>query len=116
MDAARADGGQVEGAVDAAGVATGAVVVDVLDLAGDDVGLLECLEEAILCAVALLLDELAPGDDDVAALGVDLENGGADLAADVLADVGGAADIHLGGGQEDGDADVHEQAALDLAH
>src|SRR5262249_27639270 len=39
-----------------------------------------------------------------------------DLLADELADVAGAADRDLGGGQEDGHADVDEQAALDLAH
>jgi hypothetical protein len=36
---------------------------------------------------ALFFDELAPADDDVAALGVDLEDLRLDLAADVLADV-----------------------------
>ena len=35
--------------------------------------------------------------------------------ADVVADIGRPADIHLAGGQEDVDADVDEQAALDLA-
>ena len=36
------------------------------------------------------------------------------VVADVVADVRGAADVDLAGGQEDVDADVDEQAALDL--
>ena len=55
-------------------------------------------------------------DDDVAALFVDLEDLGTNLAADELADVAGATDIDLRSGEEDRHADVDEQAALDLTH
>src|SRR4029079_1046229 len=65
---------------------------------------------------ALLFDELAPGDHDVPALLVDLQDAGADLAADEVADLAGAADVDLAGGEEDRHADIDEQAALDLAH
>ena len=37
------------------------------------------------------------------------------VLADVIADVGGPADIDLAGRQKDVDADVDQQAALDLA-
>ena len=64
---------------------------------------------------ALVLDQLAAADDDVAARLVDLEDLALDGLADVVADVGGPADIDLAGRQEDVDADVDQQAALDLA-
>ena len=63
---------------------------------------------------ALLLDQLAAGDDDVAALFVDLEDDRVDRAADPVADFAGPADVHLASGKEDRHADVDEQAALDL--
>ena len=66
----------------------------------------------LLCA--LDLDHLAAADDDVAPLLVDLEDHGVDVAADPVADLAGPADVHLAGGEEDGHADVHQQAALDL--
>ncbi len=37
------------------------------------------------------------------------------VLVDVVADVGGPADVDLAGGQEDVDADIDQQAALDLA-
>src|SRR5690606_2916732 len=60
------------------------------------------------------LDELAAGDDDVAPALVDLEDHALDVLADVVADVRRPADVHLAGGQEDVDADIDQQAALDL--
>ena len=62
----------------------------------------------------LLFDHLAARDDDVAAGLVDLEDHALDFAADVVADVGRAADIDLAGRQEHVHADVDQQAALDL--
>ena len=61
------------------------------------------------------LDQGPAADDDVAAGFVDLQHQRLDGPADVVADVGGAADIDLAGRQEDGHADVHQQPALDLA-
>ena len=46
---------------------------------------------------------------------VDLQNLAFDLAADEIANVRRSANIHLAGRQEHVDADVDEQAALDLA-
>ena len=66
--------------------------------------------------LALFLEELAAADDDVAARFVDLEDLALDVLADVVGDVGRTADVDLRGGQEDRHADVHEEAALDLAH
>ena len=64
---------------------------------------------------ALVLDQLAAADDDVAPGLVDLEDLALDLAVDVIADVRRPADVHLAGGEKDVDADVDQQAALDLA-
>ncbi len=61
------------------------------------------------------LDQRAAADDDVAAGFVDLQHQALDRAADVVADVGRTADVDLAGGQEDVDADIDQQAALDLA-
>src|SRR5205814_3201923 len=68
-----------------------------------------------LAGLALLLDQLAARDDDVHPLLVDLDDARLDLLADPLADVAGAADVDLAGRQEHRHADVHQEAALDLA-
>ncbi len=115
VDAAPGHIGDVEEAIDAAEVDERAEVGDVLDgaLAGLADG--DFAEEFLLGFAALFFEELAAGDDDVAAFEIDLEDFGIDGAADVFADVGGATDVDLGGGEEDGDADIDEEAALDLA-
>src|SRR5690606_26246209 len=116
VDAAPGHVGDVQQAVDPAEVDERAEVGDVLDRAGDQVALLEGGQELLALLGALLLDELAAGDDDVAAGLVDLEDLGLDVLADVDADVARAADVDLRGGEEDRHADVDEQAALDLPH
>src|SRR5687767_6527703 len=114
IDSAPGHVGDVQQPVDTAKVDERAEVGDVLDGALDDVAELDVVHRLLLQLLALLLDELAAGDDDVAALFVDLEDDGVDRAADPVADLAGAADVDLAGGEEDGDADVDEQAALDL--
>ena len=79
-----------------------------------DLADLQAVERLALQLLALLLDHLAAGDDDVAALFVDLEDDRVDVAADPVADLAGPADVDLAGGEEDGHADVDQQAALDL--
>jgi hypothetical protein len=54
--------------------------------------------------LALLLDQLAPGDHDVAAIRVDLQNRSADVAPDELVDVARATDVDLRCREEDQDA------------
>src|SRR5436305_2326691 len=114
-DAAPAHVGDVQEAVDAAEVHEGAELGDVLDDAAADLAGLDLVEQLLLHLLALIFEELAATDDNVAARLVDLEDLALDGAADVVADVGGPADVHLAGRQEDVDADVHQQAALDLA-
>ena len=102
-------------AVDAAQVDEGAELGDVLDDALADLARLDLGEQLLLHLLALVLDQLAAADDDVAAGLVDLEDLALDGLADVVADVGRPADVDLAGRQEDVDADVDQQAALDLA-
>ena len=114
-DAAPAHVGDVQQAVDAAQIDEGAELGDVLDDALAGLARLDLGQKFLFHLDALIFEELAPADDDVAAGLVDLEDFAFDGLADVLADVRRPADIDLAGGQEDVDADVDEQAALDLA-
>ena len=103
-------------AVEPADVDERAEVGDVLDGALDGVALVEGVEQVVTCGCAFLFDELAARDDDVEAFGVDLEDDRLDGLVDEDADVGRTADIDLRCGQEDGHADIDEQAALDFPH
>ena len=78
VDAAPAHVGDVQQAVDAAEVDERAEVGDVLDDALADLARLDLGEQLLLQLVALVFDQLAAADDDVAARLVDLE----DLALD----------------------------------
>src|SRR5690606_27502384 len=73
-DAAPAHIGDMEQAVDAAEIDERAVLGDVLDRTGDDHALLEVLEGLGLEPVALLLEEHAAREHDVAALLVELDD------------------------------------------
>ena len=58
------------------------------------------VEQLLLLLFALVFDQLAAADDDVAARFVDLEDRARRSPADVVADVARPADIDLAGGQE----------------
>ncbi len=107
--------GDVQEAVDAAQIDEGAELGDVLDDALADLADLDLAEELLLHLLALVLQQLAAADDDVAAGLVDLEDLALDRLVDVIGDVRRPADVHLRGRQKDVDADVDEQAAFDLA-
>src|SRR5262249_34136080 len=87
----------------------------VLDDALADLARLDLAEELLLHLLALVLQQLPPADDDVPPRLVNLEDLALDGLADVVGDVRRPADVHLAGGEEDVDADVDEQPALDLA-
>ena len=61
------------------------------------------------------LDQRPAADDDVPPRLVDLQHEALDGLADIVADVGRAADIDLAGRQKDVHADIDQQPALDLA-
>ncbi len=115
VDPAPAHVGDVQQAVDAAEVHKGAELGDVLDDALADLADGDLVEQLLLHLLALVLEQLAAGDDDVAAGLVDLEDLALDGAVDVVGDVRRPADVHLAGRQEDVDADVDQKPALDLA-
>jgi hypothetical protein len=66
-----------------------------------------------LLLVLLFFEDLLAGDDDVAALLVELDDADFDLGADVAVEVTDGANFDLRTGQERLDADVDSQAALD---
>ena len=94
-DAAPRHVGDVQQAVDAAEVDERAVVGEVLDHALEDRALLEVLEGLLLHLLALLLEEDAAGQHDVAALLVELDDLELELLGDVLVEVAHRADVDL---------------------
>src|SRR5262249_20620090 len=114
-DATPAHVGDVEKAVDAAQVDEGAELGDVLDDALANLPRLDLAEQLFFHLGALIFDELAAADHDVAPGFVDLEDFAVDGAADIVGDVRRPANVHLARRQEHVDADVDEKAALDLA-
>ena len=105
--------GDVEQAVEAAHVDECAVVGEVLDDAGEDAALFEGGEGDRLLGVLLFLEDLLAGDDDVAALLVELDDADFDLGADVAVEVADGANLDLRAGQEGLDADVDGETTLD---
>ena len=102
--------------VDAAEVDEDAEVCDVLDDARANLLFGDLAEETLLEALALLLEELSATDDDVGALGVDLDDARADPLVDEVDRVAGPPEVDLARGEEAADTlHVDDQAALDLA-
>src|SRR6185503_13136896 len=112
-DAAPRHVGDVQQAVDAAQIDERAVIGDVLDHALEDLALGEGLERVLLLLGVLFLEQRLAGEDDVAALLVDLDHPHAQLLAAQRVEVAHRAHVDLRAGQERADADVHRQAALD---
>src|SRR3989449_6544405 len=112
-DAAPAHVGHVQEPVDPAEVDERTVVRNVLDGAREHHALGQHLERVLLLLLALLLEDRAAREHDVAAATVELD----DLGPNRLADHGGQilhrAQVHLGARQERLDADVDGEAALD---
>ena len=115
VDAAPAHVGDVQQAVDAAEVHEGAELGDVLHHALAALAHLQLGQQLGLLLGPLGLDQRPAADDDVPPRLVDLQHDALDLLADVVADVGRAADVDLAGREEDVHADVDQQPALDLA-
>ena len=92
-----------------------AVVGEVLDGAGEDAALFQSGERDRLLRVLVLFEELLAGDDDVAALLVELDDADFDLGADVAVEVAHRTNLDLRAGQECLDADVDGKTTLDAA-
>jgi len=104
----------VQQSVDAAEIHERAVLGDVLDRAGDDHALFEALQGLRLELVALLLEQHAAREHDVAALLVELDDLELEGLADQLVEVAHGAQVDLRARQErlDAAADRDLQAAL----
>ncbi len=89
-----------------------AVVGEVLDDAGEDRALFEGREGDGLLLVLLLFEDLLAGDDDVAALLVELDDADFDLSADVAVEIADGANFNLRAGEKRLDADVDCEATL----
>ena len=107
--------GDVQQAVDAAEIDEGAVIGEVLDRAVENRALFEVLEGRRAPGVLLLFEDLLAGDDDVAALLVELDDADIDGLADVGVEIAHGTDFQLRAGQERLDADVDGDATLDAA-
>ena len=106
--------GDVEEAVHAVEVDERAEVGDVLDHALADLAGLDGVKEGAALLRALLLDELAAGEDDVLPLEVDLEDLEVVGLAHVLVEVLGGLDVDVRRRHEGIDADRDDETALDL--
>src|SRR5690348_5090459 len=105
----------VEQAVDATEVDERTEVGDVLDDAFAHLILLKLLHELLTFARALVLQDHAARDDDVATALVELDDLELELLAEQLVDVRDATERDLGAGEEGVDAhEVDDHAALDL--
>src|SRR5262249_7366815 len=107
--------GDVQEAIDAAQVDERAVIGEVLHDSGEDRTLLQLHEGVLLQRLALLLEQHAPRQDDVAALLVELDDLELELLADQLVEIADRSEVDLRAGQERLDADVDAQTALDPA-
>ena len=107
----------VQEAVEAAEVDKDAVLGDILGLAVHDLAFGEGFKELLTLGVAFLFEQDAPGDDDVAAVAVDLENAEFEGLIDEGVHVRDRTEVHMGAGQEGFHAaDIDGVAALDAAH
>src|SRR5713226_4254586 len=111
-DAAPRHVGDVEQAVDAAEVDERAIIGEVLHDSGEHGPLLQLHEGVLLQRLALLLEEHAAREDDVAALLVELDDLELELLADQLVEVADGPQVDLRAGQERLDADVDGETPL----
>src|SRR5262249_14254768 len=107
--------GDVQQTVNASQIDEGAELGDVLDNASANLARLDFGKQLALHLLALVLEQFAPAHDNIAAARCDAAPLAVDGLANVVAEVGSAANIDLGRRQEDVDADVDQQAPLDLA-
>src|ERR671936_1883163 len=102
----------VEQAVDAAQIDERAVVGEVLHDPGEDRAFLQLLQRVLLQLLALLLEEDAAREHDVAALLVELDDLELVLLADQLIEIADRPEIDLRARQERLHTDVDGEAAL----
>ncbi len=114
IDSPPAHVGDVQQAVDASQVDERAELGDVFHHALAALAHFQFGQELGFFLRPLRFDQRPAADDDVPPRFVDLKHDALNGPADVIADVGGPADVHLAGRQEDVHADVDQKPALDL--
>ncbi len=107
--------GDVQQTVDTTQIDEGTEVGDVLDDTLAELSDFQFAQQVIAIFLALLFDQRPAADHDIASRFVDLENFALHDASDVVGDIVGTSNIDLAGWQEDVDADIDQQATLDLA-
>ncbi len=112
-DAPPAHVGDMEQSIDAVEVNEGAEISDILDCSLADVARGHVREQLAPLFIALLFDQLAPGQNDVLALLVDFDDFKFVAVADELGQVLGRDHIDLRGRQKGLHPDVDEQTAFD---
>jgi hypothetical protein len=105
--------GDVHEPVDAAEVHEGTEVDDAGDHTAPDLALLQGGEELVAELALGLLEELAPREDDVVAVLVELDDLALELLAHVGVEVAHPAHLDQRGGQEAAQPDVEDEPALD---
>src|SRR5207248_5137134 len=105
--------GDVQQPVDAAQVDESAVVGEVLHDARQDGALLQLHQGVLLESLALLLEQDAAAQDDIAALLVELDHLELELLADQLVEIADRPQVYLRARQERLHADVDGKPALD---
>src|SRR5436190_20909368 len=103
----------VEPRVHAINVDEGAAIGQVLDAALDDVAHLYAFEEFLTLLAPFLFDQLAPAQDHVLPVVVDLDDFEIVSVADKLLQIFRGNDVDLGSRQECFHADIDHQAAFD---
>ncbi len=114
-DAFPAHVGDVQQTVDTAQVDERTEVGDVLDDTVSQLANFQFAQQVFAIFFSLLFDQRAAADDNIATCFVDLEHFALHDAPNVIGDVVRTANIDLAGWQEDVDADIDQQATLDLA-
>src|SRR5208282_106969 len=106
--------GDVKEAIDSAHIDESAVFGEILDDAGEDAAFLEMLEGLAALLALLFFEKLFAGDDDVAALFVELDDGDFHRLALHAIEVADGTQVDLGAGQKGACAlDIDGEAALD---
>src|ERR1700724_3298015 len=92
--------GDVEQAVDSAEVDERAVIGEVLDRSRENAALFEVFEDYGALGILLVLKEFLAGDDNIAALFVELDNANFNRLADVGVEIANGPNFKLRAGQE----------------
>ncbi len=95
LDAAPAQIGEVEEAVDAAEIDEGAVLGDVFHVALDLVALVERFHELSALGVELFFEQRAAADNDIAAAAIQLGDAHLDFGVHQVVEIGGGAEVEL---------------------